>query len=426
MTQWFRTDAGRQRAIGAARLPVGLDEDWILAAVHHDAVGAAAWSRCRGSFDVLDLPEAHSRLVPLVFETVSRAAPHDPLLPELGRGRLLRLADRRRLLASVVPVLRALVHEDIDVMVLKGVALADVYESPSHRPMVDVDLLVRPRSLPRVVDVLGDLGFRSEVDVLRPVKVACRHSMSFVAGDGGVGDIDLHWMASPQLAPAGVARAQWRRPWHLELDDDEFWTRARSIEVDGVGVMAPSMTDLLLLSVLHGARFGRADDTRWAVDATIILSRRRDEIDWDLFVGQALRRHVGVVTASALSYLTERILVGDTDRLVPDDVVSRLLGHRPSVRERVVDRLSEWENSLVPGRRRLAVDIGVHHLALTAGEPMCSTVRSFPWFVALWIGVERPRQIVAMRRRVRGLIRRVTSVVGHRSDAARAIGRSSS
>ncbi|MBU3702091.1 MAG: nucleotidyltransferase family protein [Acidimicrobiia bacterium] len=406
MTQWFRLDGHRQRAVGTARLPVGTDEDWILAALHRDDTGAAAWSRVRRTFDVLGLPDGHERLVPLLYETVARTSPGDPLLPELGRGRLLRLTDRRRLLDAVVPVIGALVDEGIEVMVLKGAALADVYESPAHRPMVDVDLLVPPRSLPQVVDILTRNGLRADEDVLQPVKVACRHSAAFVPIDGAIGTIDLHWMASPQLAPAGVARAQWRRPWYLELSDDEFWTRARAIEFEGVAVMAPSMTDLLLLSVLHGTRFGIADDTRWAVDAVTILRRRGGEVDWDLFVEQATRRHVGTVTAAALDYLSERILPVATSESIPAGVVDRLRSSPATVRERVVDRLSAWENSMRPGHPRLAVDIGVRHLAFTATEPLGLTVRSFPWFVALWVGVERPRQLPALRGRLRSRLRR--------------------
>jgi len=417
MTQWFRPDAHRQRAVGAARLPVGTDEDWILAAVHPDETGAAAWSRVRSTFDVLGLPDGRERLVPLLYETVSRTTPDDPLLPELGRGRLLRLTDRRRLLAAVVPVIDALVDESIEVMVLKGAALADVYESPAHRPMVDVDLVVRLRDLPQAVDILSRKGLRAEVDVLRPVKVACRHSMAFVPIAGGVGTIDLHWMASPQLAPVGVARAQWRRPWYLELADDEFWLRSRSIEFEGVAVSAPSMTDLLLLSVLHGTRFGIADDTRWAVDAITILRRRGGEVDWDLLVANAQRHRVGEVITSSLDYLSERILLGTSPDPIPSEVMSRLRSTRVSKRERLVERLSERESSMRPGRARLAIDITIRHLAFTAGEPLLPTMRSFPWFVALWTGVERPRQLIAVRRRLHGLWRRWSKSASVRREA---------
>lgn len=399
MNPRFRPDAHRQRVVGAARLPRQVDEDWILAAVHRNDLGAAAWRRIRGTFDVLDPVDGHARLVPLIYETVARNAPDDPLLPELGRGRLLRLAQRRALLDRVSPVIGALVDDGTDVMVLKGAALADVYESPAHRPMVDVDLLVRPHRLPHVAEVLGRHGLRAEVDVLQPVKVACLHSISFLTLDGAPGNVDLHWMASPQLAPPGVARAQWRRPWYLELADDEFWGRARSIVVEGTEVVAPSMTDLFLLSVLHGARFGLADDTRWAVDAATILTRRGDEIDWDMFVEQASRRRVGAVTANALDYLSQRILLADLAATLPRDVVSRLRSRPPRRRERLIDRLSAQESAMSPGALRLIVDVVIRHLVMTAGERGVATVRSFPWFVALWLGVDRPRRIPMFLRR---------------------------
>lgn len=408
MTQWFRLDTHRQRAVGAARLPTGPDEDWILAAVHHDDIGLAAWRRLRGGVDVGALPDAHGRLAPLVFETLSRSGVDDPLVPELARARLVHLTLARRLKATVGPVVSGFIDEDIDVMVLKGAALLDVYGTPARRPMVDVDLLVRPRQIPEAVRVLAAHGLTSAVDVRQPVKVACRHSESFLSVSGS-GNIDLHWMASPQLAPPGTARAQWRRPWYTQLDDDEFWSRARPIQFGEVSVLAPSTTDLLLLTILHGVRFGISDDTRWAVDAATILRHCADEVDWDLLVDLAVRHRVIEVTNTALRYLIDRILVGGLTGIVPAGVMVRLGSARRSWRERVIDRLSEWEHGMRPGTPRLLVDLVVRQMAFTAHESIVMSVRSFPWFLALWTGVDRPRRMLAVRRRLGASLERRSS-----------------
>lgn len=393
----FRPDAARQRAVGAARLPAGADNDWILAAVHHDDVGLAAWQRIRDGVDLARLPDGHARLAPLVYETLSQAKVDEPLVAEFAKTRLVRWALVRLLVDAVSAVVADLIAEGIDVMVLKGAALADVYPAPAQRPMVDIDLLIRPADLPRAVEVLARHGMTCPYDVLAPVQTACVHSAPFVPPNGG--GVDLHWMASPQLAPSGVARAQWRRPWYLELDDDEFWERSRPVDLGGVEVRSPSMTDLLLLVVLHGVRFGVADDTRWAVDAATILRQRGDEIDWDLFAEQAVRRGVGAVTATALGHLVDHVLVGPLAGSVPDDVVPRLRSGRRSWRERVIDGLSRREHGMEPGAPRLVVDVVIRHLVLTANEPLFATLRSFPWFVALWLGVERPRHIPGFLRR---------------------------
>ena len=52
-----------------------------------------------------------------------------------------------------------------------------------------------------------------------------------------------------------------------------------------------------------------------------------------------------------------------------------------------------------PGVSRIVMDVIIRHLVLTANEPLLATIRSFPWFVALWLGVERPRQIPGFLRR---------------------------
>ena len=393
MVPRFRDDATRQQAIGAARLPAAQDTDWILSAVHHDDIGVDAWQRIRSSTDPANLLDAHSRLAPLVYETLSRANVDDPLLPRLAGTRVARLASLIRLTAAVAPIIGDFVTQGIDVMVLKGAALSDIYSSPAQRPMADIDLLVRPMDLPRAARILETHGLACAHNVLEPVQVACLHSVSFEPSDGFQGSIDLHWMASPQLAPPGVAPAQWLRPWFEQLADDEFWTRARSISFSGIDVRAPSMTDLFLLVVLHGVRFGAADDTRWAVDAATILRHRRDEIDWNLLAKEVTRRKVSNVTATALIYLRDNVLLGSLTGAIPSAMITRLETTKPSLRERVIDRMSRLEYSMQPGASRVVVDVIIRHLVFTASEPPLATIRSFPWFVALWLGVDRPRQI---------------------------------
>jgi len=399
VTPRFRSDASRQSAIGAARLPTETDTDWILAAVHHDAIGISAWKRISDRTDPNHLPDAHGRLAPLVYETLSQAGIRDPIVRRLAGTRLTRLISLKRLNDAVSPILEELTAEGIDVMVLKGAALSDIYTSPAHRPMADLDLLVRPRDLPTVQEILNRNQLRCVRDVREPVQIACLHSATFEASEMAGGSIDLHWMASPQLAPSGVAAAQWRRPWFDQIADDEFWDRARPVEFLGCHVRAPSMTDLLLLVVLHGVRFGTADDTRWAVDATTILRNRSQEIDWQLFVQQAIRRRVGAVTATALSFLRDHVFIGSLAGLLPEFVIVDLQNQKPSRRERIIDRLSRHEHSMEPGAPRIVLDVILRHLVLTANESPSAASRSFPWFVALWLGVERPRQIPGFLRR---------------------------
>lgn len=395
----FRSDDSRQLAVGAARLPTARDTDWILAALHHDDIGLAAWQRLRSDTDLMHLPDGHSRLAPLVYETVSLARKDDALARQLAVTRLLRLAHLRSLTETVAPIIEDLAANGINVMVLKGAALDDVYPSPGQRPMVDIDLLVRPKDLPRTAEILNEHGLETPRPVVDPVQVACLHSVAFAPPEGDAGCIDLHWMASPQLAPPGVAAAQWRRPWFEQLGDDEFWARRRNISFAGIEISAPSITDLLLLVVLHGVRFGIADDTRWAVDAATILRYRSDEIDWEIFVEEAVRRKVCAVTASALVYLNDSVLVGSLAGTIPQKAITRLTSARQSRRERLINRLSRHENSMTPGAPRIVIDVIIRHLVLTANEPIPSSVRSFPWFVALWLGVERPRQIPGFIRR---------------------------
>src|SRR5262245_16340795 len=60
-------------------------------------------------------------------------------------------------------VLGTLELQSIDALVLKGAALAwMIYQTPTLRPMADIDLLVPPPAAPRAQEALRRLGFRAE------------------------------------------------------------------------------------------------------------------------------------------------------------------------------------------------------------------------------------------------------------------------
>ncbi len=70
------------------------------------------------------------------------------------------LAHNTLLLQALERILKAFQEAGIEVIVLKGAALAQtVYEDIGLRPMNDLDLLVRPKSLRKAVKVLQGLGF---------------------------------------------------------------------------------------------------------------------------------------------------------------------------------------------------------------------------------------------------------------------------
>lgn len=106
------------------------------------------------------------------------------------------IAPSLALAAELDRVARAIDEAGIDVVVLKGVPMAErLYGGIADRPMVDNDLLVRPGDAPAVASLLGDLGYQPRPDRSFASELAHGHEFAFFRrlGDGRPLVIDLHW-----------------------------------------------------------------------------------------------------------------------------------------------------------------------------------------------------------------------------------------
>jgi hypothetical protein len=65
----------------------------------------------------------------------------------------------------------------------------------------------------------------------------------------------------------------------------------------------PSATDLLLHVCVASLKFGRYRNSRWVVDASSILSRRDEPVDWELLQREALERRLVLPLRDCLDYL---------------------------------------------------------------------------------------------------------------------------
>jgi hypothetical protein len=130
-----------------------------------------SWSPPADPDAFLGLARRH-QLTPLLWGLLGRRLPrHDPLGKVLRRDFYAAVARAFDVGALAGDVLRALGAGGVPVIVLKGAVLADaVYRDPAHRPMRDIDLLVRRDDVPRVLEHAAALGLRRYED---------RHSLAF-------------------------------------------------------------------------------------------------------------------------------------------------------------------------------------------------------------------------------------------------------
>jgi hypothetical protein len=165
----------------------------------------------------------------------------------------------------------------IDVLALKGLATATrFYPDPLIRAMGDVDLLVRPKDVGRLCDLLAGQGFRFKKSRNTPIWGLSSESSfhPFVSADGSF-VFDIHVAADDY-------------PVSIGLPVDRVFDAAQTLDVDGAKICVPSDDHLFLLAITHAGRdkFG-PDSLRSLTDLIVGLTRTQLRPNWDALMNIA-------------------------------------------------------------------------------------------------------------------------------------------
>jgi len=229
-------------------------------------------------------------------------------------------------------VLNALAEAGVPTIVLKGAALAStVYPSIAHRPMGDIDLLVRPQDLERAQRTLEAAGYRflpEPEERFKPFDTRFTGEMAF-RREGCTGAlIELHWE---------LISAEWyRRTTTLKVE--ALWERARPLRLEGAAAWQLSPEDSLIHLCVHLA--AHAFHHPPAYNDTAHLLRAEAPFPWDQFLERVAALRVRIPAYCALA--AARKLAGAP---IPDEVLTRL---KPSFfRRRLVEAIANPEQVAV-------------------------------------------------------------------------------
>jgi hypothetical protein len=232
---------------------------------------------------VEDLDPASLRLLPLVYRNFER---HGIAVEDYGR---LKSAYRHAWAANQVllqtgrRVLDRLRESGVDTIVLKGAALAVLdYEDVGVRPMVDLDVLVRPATADHAAEALESAGWQRLGSRSRS-RIAVLHADE-LRGPGGEG-VDLHWRTFMSREP-----------------EESLWGASVPLVLAGAPTRALCAADRLLHVCVHGLAPNTPRAIRWVADAAAVVARH--EVDWERLVDQAQRREHSLTAARALRYLS--------------------------------------------------------------------------------------------------------------------------
>ena len=177
-------------------------------------------------------------------------------------------------------VLPSLKESGIEVILLKGVALAEtVYSNPGVRPMGDVDILVHSEHVEQIRAILQQRGYEAMAIRLRTLSTKGLLKSIPMLKPGRVGvELDIHWHL-------------FKSSFHLQFVPIEwFWETAIPIDLGGIETLGLGLeANLLFLSehFLKHQLLGEDYWYLWLLDVCALIRTHQDEIDWDLLLQRA-------------------------------------------------------------------------------------------------------------------------------------------
>lgn len=251
-------------------------------------------------------------------------AAHLQRLAMVSEFRMMHLEQR------LADSLEALADAGIDVMLLKGAALAlTVYGSFVRRPMIDVDILVHEDEALRARDVLVDEGWVStEMEEFESFYRRHHHLPTLVDGRG----LDMQLEVHTALFFEG-------NPFDFPMAD--LWRRAVPVTVRGLSAYVPSRQDQLLHLCLHFAWSHMMSSGAWRTFRDLRALMDPGDLDWDEFVALARKSR-----GASCCYWTLRLAHDLVGVPVPERVLGAL---RPPMSESMLDRVERhFVYSLLP------------------------------------------------------------------------------
>jgi hypothetical protein len=352
----------RRQASGAAPLRSLLDQD-------------VDWTY------LLDLARDHG-LLPLLYKRLSpipgAQVPRD-VLARLEAGYYNTLKHNLRLLHTLGQIVAALREGGVEVIVLKGGALAGtLYADPGLRPMSDLDLLVRVEQVDRASTVLGTLGFHRSGGLpthLIPFQQQIGGGVEWNRGSG-VNRI----LVDLQHDLVGV---DWCRG-AFRVETEALWASSHPLTLDRVQTRQLSAPDTLLHLALHPAlHHGYAVALASYVDIDWLVAQAGSDPFWRDLVKRAARFRVRTVTGYALQ--ATRDLLGTP---VPAQVLSAL-GPGP-LRARLLRWLAPMDpDTALLGAHRSPSGLrqALLYLALADGAGAVAIIRDVVFPSAEWLAV---------------------------------------
>ena len=219
------------------------------------------------------------RISPLLLRNLKEIA-HENAVPQTVMDTLtaryaLTFYQNMRIYERLRGILERLQTEGIEVILLKGVALAQtIYADMALRPMTDIDLLVRKADLQTAVEIVSALGYTPP---RMPESILKKHRQLPLRADLDAEQlepaiaVDIH----DNIVPESLAS---------RINPDRLWEGVQSVNISGCNAFILSPENSILHLCIHLSKHDFLGGLRNLVDISEAIRYYCDDLDWHFIV----------------------------------------------------------------------------------------------------------------------------------------------
>lgn len=156
---------------------------------------------------------------------------------------------------------------NIDVLVLKGLVIRDLYPNASLRTMSDADIVVKEKDLEKSVNIILAEGYMQ-------IEESPSH---YVYYKRGCLPIELHWNLADEHFFKQISKFE-----------EDMWPNVKDVNIGRAMAKEMSLEDLAIFQCIHMAKHivYRGFGIRHLVDFALLVNKKSKEIDWVNFLNR--------------------------------------------------------------------------------------------------------------------------------------------
>ena len=214
-----------------------------------------------------------------------------PIMDQLHDIYWSNLARNLLLYDELNRVLKSFEEKEIPVVVVKGLALAElVYKNIALRPMADADLLVQKRNLPEVMKTLFKLGFEILPEEKR-ITIKYMNELHLVKRQKNVKYlpsliINIHWDLTAPIRFKGTTKT----------DPQQMMSRARPARIAYSNILLMTREDQILWVIYHATFQHPFIGLLQLCDVAELIKLKENKLDWQSLLKISKNRRIATAT----------------------------------------------------------------------------------------------------------------------------------